>query len=212
MPSSHQRIPEAFIPPIKFSKIQSNVFRGAYPRPINYPYIKTLHLKTMIALMPDEITMENDPSLYSFCSKNNINLIHIEINNSTKDKGKKRGIPIEQEQVLKILEIVLDKDNDPTFIFCVNGGQITSLVIACLRKLQFWSSVSIYNEFVNYSSTINHNDRIFIENFKAKLKLPRNDKRVDWIWNGLSSKMIETHPNMKFIKYDTELKEDAIKF
>ncbi|GMF54807.1 unnamed protein product [[Candida] boidinii] len=100
--------------------------------------------------------------------------------------------------------------HNPIFIFCNNGGQVTSLIVACLRKLGFWNSVSIFNEFVNYSSTVNHNDRYFIESFKAKLRLPIVENRVDWIWNGLSKKVIDNHPFITFIEHDQELQEDAI--
>ncbi|OBA15799.1 uncharacterized protein OGAPODRAFT_8597 [Ogataea polymorpha] len=169
-------MPEPFTPPIKFARVNPTLARGAYPRPINYRYLETLKLSTMIALTPNEITMENDPSLYSFCSKNKILLVHFETDHSAKDKGKKRGIPIESDQVLKILELILTKERSPIYMFCNNGGQITSLVVACLRKIQLWNLVSIYDEFVRYSTTINQNDRAFIESFKARIKLPSADK------------------------------------
>ncbi|KAH3668450.1 hypothetical protein OGAPHI_002204 [Ogataea philodendri] len=199
-------MPEPFTPPIKFAKVQNTVSRGAYPRPINYRYLETLNLKTMIALTAQDISMENDPSLYSFCTKNNINLVHIETDSSSKDKGKKRGIPIEPEQVLRILELILDKKSSPVYIFCNNGGQITSLAIACLRKIQLWNLVSIYDEFVNYSTTINQNDRAFIESFKARIQVPPSNQRVDWIWKGMSSSIVQSHPNMQFVSFEEDNK------
>ncbi|GMG20682.1 unnamed protein product [Ambrosiozyma monospora] len=144
-------------------------------------------------MIPEPVTPESDPQMSEFLKEQNIRLIHIEINKDTKDKGKKRGIAIDPSQVIQILEFILHANNNPTLICCNNGGQLTSLVIACFRKLQFWSSVSIFNEFVNYSTMINHNDRLFIENFKAKFRLPNQKERVPWIWNGMSANIIENH-------------------
>ncbi|OWB55611.1 protein tyrosine phosphatase activity protein [[Candida] boidinii] len=208
MESNKIRIPDKLTPPIKFAEVQPQLYRGAYPRPVNYRYLESLQLKTMVALLPQPVTLESDASLFSFCTKNQINLIHVECDGKTKDKGKKRGIPIDHDSVIRVLEILLDKQHNPIFIFCNNGGQITSLIVACLRKLGFWNSVSIFNEFVNYSSTVNHNDRYFIESFKAKLKLPIVENRVDWIWNGLSKTVIDNHPFITFIEHDKELQQE----
>lgn len=199
--------PTLLAPPIKFSKIEPTLFRGAYPRTINYRYLKTLKLRTMIALVPYEISEESDPGLIAFCNEQKIELIHVETDKDAKNKGKKRSIPVDQAQVLKVLELVLDKRNSPVYLFCNNGGQATSLVVACLRKLQFWSSISIYNEFTYFSSTINHNDRTFIENFRAQLKLPSANHRVGWIWNGISTNVIETHPNLQYASFDNDTQE-----
>lgn len=197
-------LPPPMVPPIKFSKIEPTLYRGAYPRPINYRYLKTLKLKTMIAVTPYPITMETDPSLTEFCSKYAIQLVHIETDKDAKEKGKKRSIPIDHNQVLRVLELILNKASNPIFLFCNNGGQVTSLIVACLRKLQFWSSVSIYNEFANFSTTINHNDRAFIEDFRARMKLPRTADRVGWIWHGLSANVIQKHPHLQFASFADE--------
>ncbi len=81
---------------------------------------------------------------------------------------------------------------------------MSSLVVACLRRIQLWSSVSIYNEFVNFSTTINHNDRTFIENFKAEIKFPKKSERVSWLWNGLSRNITEKHPHLRFATFPDE--------
>ncbi len=201
---STEKIPPALVPPIKFSKIEPSLSRGAYPRPINYPYLETLHLKTMIALVPYPITMETDSSLTQFCIQHNIDLVHIATDKNAKDKGKNRDVPIDHNQVLQVLQILVCAKNNPIFIFCNNGGQVSSLVVACLRRIQLWSSVSIYNEFVNFSTTINHNDRTFIENFKAEIKFPKKSERVSWLWNGLSRNITEKHPHLRFATFPDE--------
>ncbi|ODV97031.1 hypothetical protein PACTADRAFT_74612 [Pachysolen tannophilus NRRL Y-2460] len=181
-------------PPLKFNAIQPGIFRGSYPRPINYEFLRTLNLKTMISIVEKPISFETDANLNNFIKENDINLIHIEC--SKGGKGKKRNIPIDYPSIVKVIEIIIDNDNSPCYIFCINGGQITSLVVACIRKISFWSSISIFNEFITYSNAINHNDRLFIEKFQGEINLPTN--RVPWIWNGLSKVIIENHPTLKF--------------
>ena len=40
-----QVIPETYIPPLRFSMVQPNLYRGAYPREVNFKFLETLHLK-----------------------------------------------------------------------------------------------------------------------------------------------------------------------
>lgn len=182
-------------PPLHFNRIHPGLYRGSYPRPINYTFLQSLALKTIIAITPETITEENDKELYDFCQKNNISVQHIDCQLS--GKGKKRGVPLDYEKVTKILELIINADKSPVYMYCINGGQITSLVVACLRKISFWSSISIYNEFITYATTINHNDRVFIENFQVKLNVP--DNKVSWLWTGLNKNVIENHPSITII-------------
>ncbi|KAH3687012.1 hypothetical protein WICPIJ_002006 [Wickerhamomyces pijperi] len=188
---------EPLVPPLRFSALQPNLYRGSYPRPVNYRYLKRLRLKYILSLTPEPITLETDAELFQFCQKNNIRLIHIECGKEGSGKKKKRGVPIEYNTVIKTLELMINMDFSPMYIHCLNGGQVSSLVIACLRKLSFWSSVSIFNEFLVYSNSINIHDRSFIENFIAEITVPLN--KAPWIWRGLSKDVVGNHPTLKFV-------------
>lgn len=141
--------------------------------------------------------METDPNLFQFCQKNGISLLHIECGKEGSGKKKKRGVPIEYNAVIKTLELMINIDYVPLYIHCLNGGQVSSLIVACLRKLSFWSSVSIFNEFLVYTNSINIHDKAFIENFVAEINVPQN--KVPWIWKGLSKDVVGNHPTLKFI-------------
>lgn len=184
------------VPPLRFRALQPNLYRGSYPRPINYRYLKRLQLKYIISLTPDPITPETDNDLYEFAKANNITLIHIECGKEG-GKKKKRGVPLGYKSVVKALEMMIDTDYAPMYLHCLNGGQVTSLIVACLRKLSFWSSVSIYNEFLTFTSSINLHDRTFIENFIGEINIPKN--QASWMWTGLSKDVIGNHPTLKFI-------------
>ncbi|CAH2351511.1 putative tyrosine-protein phosphatase Oca6p [[Candida] railenensis] len=190
-------IPDPLIPPLKFNSIQSNLYRGAYPREINYPFLLTLKLKTIISLTPEPITEETDSQLFEFAHNNGINLVHLECTKS--GKGKKRGVPLEYGVIVEALQYFIHSENSPIYIHCFNGGQVTSLVVACLRKLQFWSSITIFNEFINFTSNITVNDRSFVEGFKADIHVNQETK-VDWLWMGMSRGVVGNHPNIRVIE------------
>ncbi len=95
---------------------------------------------------------------------------------------------------------MINSDYSPMYIHCLNGSQVTSLTVACLRKLSFWSSASIFNEFIAYGQTLTARDRKFVEDFKASITLPEH--KVGWIWMGMSSGVVGSHPSVKFKERD----------
>lgn len=187
-------VPDPLTPPLKFNTVQDGLFRGAYPREINFPFLRTLRLKTIISLTPDPVTPENDKKLYDFAIENGIRLVHLEC--AQLGKGKKRGVPIGYTTILEAINLMIHKKFGPVYIHCLNGGQVTSLVIACLRKLQFWSSIAIFNEFINYTFSITVNDRSFVEGFRGEINVNSDDK-VDWLWVGMSKGVIGNHPRIR---------------
>jgi tyrosine-protein phosphatase OCA6 len=188
------KVPDPLTPPLKFGTVQPNLYRGAYPREINFPFLKTLELKTIISLTPSPIAAETDRKLHDFAIENNIRIVHLEC--AHLGKGKKRGVPIGYSAILEALNLMIHKEYGPVYIHCLNGGQVTSLVIACLRKVQFWSSIAIFNEFINFTSNITVNDRSFVEGFKGEINLNSKDK-VDWLWVGMSKGVIGNHPKIR---------------
>lgn len=192
-------------PPNQYNRIQATFARGAKPTSKNITFLELFQVNTLIALTPLSIyELESNDELNKikkFIESNKINYLHFSTDSSAKDKGKNRGIPITHEQVSKILEIILRKNSGNIYMYCPNGGHITSLVIACLRKVQLWSNVSIFEEFICYSSSANHNDRKFVEDFPADLELFTKLNRVDWLWSGLNENVIMNHPSLRNIKF-----------
>ncbi|CAK9436748.1 uncharacterized protein LODBEIA_P12700 [Lodderomyces beijingensis] len=187
-------IPDCYIPPLRFNSIQPNLYRGAYPRSPNFNFLATLNLQTIISLTPEPITPATDPQLHAWAQSNQIRLIHLEC--ASGGKGKKRSTPLDYDTAIHALNIIIHQSNSPIFIHCLNGGQITSLLVACLRKLQFWSAISIFNEFINFTTNITVNDRLFVENFGGVVEINYDDK-VPWLWVGVSKHLVNSHPKLK---------------
>ncbi|KAH3901833.1 uncharacterized protein SCODWIG_02464 [Saccharomycodes ludwigii] len=101
-----------------------------------------------------------------------------------KVKRRDKSVPLTNEDIYDILQVLLIKKNYPIYIHCSNGELITSIAIACLRKMSYWSSVSIFNEFLQFSGNINVHERKFIEEFNANGFVPKDKNQehyVEWI-------------------------------
>lgn len=182
------------VPPLKFNSVQPNLYRGGYPRKVNFPFLESLGLRTIISLTPTPIDEFNDPHIFHFAKQNHIRLVHIECAQS--GKGKKRGVPLGYTTVLEALNYIVHDLDAPIYFHCLNGGQVTSLVVACLRKLQFWSSIAIFNEFINFTTNITVNDRTFVDGFKGDLKI-NPESKASWLWIGISKRVVGNHPSIK---------------
>lgn len=178
----------SYVTPLHFNTVQPNLYRGSYPREINFPFLRTLQLKNIVSLTPDPL---ND-TIQMFCKENNIKMLHIECNKKSKKpkdptekkvKRKKKPVPIDYDVVIKTIMFLVDRRNYPVYIHCENGDLITSLVIACLRRFTYWSTVSILNEFLIYNSSINVYERDFIENFKSEVVIEglKLEDKVPWL-------------------------------
>lgn len=98
--------------------------------------------------------------------------------------------------ILEALKYIIHDKFAPVYFHCLNGGQVTSLVVACLRKIQFWSSIAIFNEFINFTTNMTVNDRSFVDGFRGEIKYQPEEK-VDWLWVGISKGVIGSHPSIK---------------
>jgi Tyrosine phosphatase family len=98
----------------------------------------------------------------------------------------------------------------PLYVHCLNGSEVVSLVIACLRKLQCWSISSTMAEFGRYC-LVKPAHTSFIETFHLEIEIPRFCPR--WLFRGIGPKgrdgVIPEHPTLKLKYEDTEMAEIA---
>jgi len=97
----------------------------------------------VIILSPPNI----DDSTVQFFDRNHIKVEFVE--NTIRDCS---GIPLSEDMAYAALRLISDKNNLPLLFMCKSGKNLTGIVTACLRKMQRWSLISIYEEFRRYAA------------------------------------------------------------
>jgi len=123
-----------------------------------------------------------------FCEEENINLRHFMVPKFKDD------VTISSSQVVQILQMIIDPRNLPVYIHCLDGSNITGLIIMCLRKLQNWNLAFIFTEFTRYTQD-NHiasAESEFVETFKAEIEVGLSVPH--WLWQGVR---MTKHPTLK---------------
>ena len=131
-------------PPLNFTYVENNLYRSAFPTEINYEFVRSLNLKTILIL--DETCPQ---SLISFLEDSNIRAIFID--NTNAQLPSKWNSPIGETMVIKALKVLMHNEHYPILVTCKHGRTLTGSVIACLRKLQGWSLMSIFEEFRRFA-------------------------------------------------------------
>lgn len=143
----------SLIPPLNFGMVESGLYRSGEPSELNYPFLESLNLVSIIYLAPDNPS----ESLRSFVSEQNIELIHL-----GKEGTKTPWKPTSEDVVISALTWMLDDRNYPCHVMCQLGRHRTGTVIGCLRKLQKWNLASIFAEYRRYAGI---KVRLFNEQF-----------------------------------------------
>lgn len=116
-----------------------------------------LQLRTIVTIAPEP--------LEPLAGLEHINYVHI-LNAGEKSKSKKkRGLPITAETVDAVLQIIMDQKHHPVYLHCLNGAQVTCLVVGCYRRLHDWSVNSILAEFSRFTD-YDRVDTVFIQAYR----------------------------------------------
>ena len=176
--------PSLLIPPFRFESVEEGIYRSAYPTQRNFRFLRRLHLKTIVSLVPapDEPCAE----LRAFCASNGIRLLAYDVARF------KDHVPLTAVQVARMLEVLIDRRNSPLLVHCLNGMQVTGVVVMCLRKLQNWTVSSIFTEYSRFVSLARESE--FVENFAARITIPPPSLRVPWLFHGQS---VTRHPTLR---------------
>lgn len=60
------------VPPLRFSLVEEGIYRGAYPSLINFRFLKRLHLRSVVSLLPEEPAQD----LLDWCEANRVQCHH----------------------------------------------------------------------------------------------------------------------------------------
>ncbi|CDS11976.1 hypothetical protein LRAMOSA04172 [Lichtheimia ramosa] len=190
----------SLIPPFRYAIVEDGLFRGGYPKTRNMRFLKRLRLKTILSLIPNKLT----PEMHEFCEQHGISMIHINV-----DKMKEDNIPLSYNKTLMALQIIIDPANHPLYLHCLDGADVTGLVVACMRKLQMWSTSSAMSEFSRYLHTnvIAQEEFEFVENFRNfEVTIPCTLPL--WLWGGCVSFRKHTCLRLKFLNPEMMTEEE----
>ncbi|KAL2931220.1 Tyrosine-protein phosphatase DSP1, partial [Bienertia sinuspersici] len=61
------------------------------------------------------------------------------------------AVYIPEDRIREALKAVLDPGNHPVLIHCKSGKHRTGCLVGCLRKLQKWCLLSIFDEYQRFA-------------------------------------------------------------
>ncbi|KAK3821916.1 MAG: tyrosine phosphatase family-domain-containing protein [Benniella sp.] len=144
-----------------------------------------LKLRTVLSLIPDA----PGGVFQAFSPQYGIRSIHLPV-----DKVK-YNVPLTYNRAVEALQIIIDQENLPFDVHCLDGASVTGLVICCLRKLQTWNVSSALGEFLRYlrGGVINSDELAFVEKFCSEIEI--SQPIPHWLWEGQVS--FKKHPTLK---------------
>ena len=152
--------PREYLPPENFAMVEPGVYRSAFPRMKNAPFLKRLKLKAVMPLVPEDYPT----ALAEFYENNGIKLISHGL-----DGNKWPFKAIDDEIFRKALIDVLNPSNRPVLIHCNKGKHRTGSLVGCIRKYRGWSLTSIFSEYLLYAAPKSRlEDQRFIEAFEVE--------------------------------------------
>ncbi|ETV99942.1 hypothetical protein H310_07962 [Aphanomyces invadans] len=174
----------AIIPPFRFTTVENRLYRGAYPTLPNFRFLRRLKLKTLISVIPEKPTKD----LVDFC-------MHEGIAHHTfqAEKYSSDSVTVPPATVAAILHVLLNNDNLPIYIHCLDGANVIGIVVMALRKLQNWTKLATLQEFCRFTRdhSVEKDESEYLSTFSAEITLPHHVPR--WLWNGVR---IQKHPTM----------------
>ncbi|KAF2117572.1 tyrosine phosphatase family-domain-containing protein [Lophiotrema nucula] len=151
----------SLLPPANFGAVIANaVYRSSYPMEENYEFMKSLGLKTILTLVPEELSFD----YMNFMVQSGIQ--HYQ----TPLPANKGEIKVQEFQMKKALDIILDRSNHPILIHCNKGKHRTGCVVGCLRRLQGEELNHILDEYHTYADPkARILDECFIQQFDQRV-------------------------------------------
>jgi len=154
---SHPPTPDGTGRPTNFQTIAPGLYRSSYPLHAHFAKLEDLGLKTIITLVPEELSL----TYSNFVSSNGI--MHHQIPVLA---NKDPEVYTDATTIHQILEIMLDPNNYPMLLHCNKGKHRTGCLTACFRKVCGWTDEAALEEYVQYSVPKDRElDKAFIRQF-----------------------------------------------
>ncbi|EAN76791.1 lipid-like atypical dual specificity phosphatase, putative [Trypanosoma equiperdum] len=154
---------EQLVPTINFAMVCPGVYRSGYPTRKNYRFIRALGLRTIIYLCPEDYAESN----VKFCEESGIT-----IRRFATEGNKEPFMDISEPLMHRILSALIDTRLHPVLIHCNKGKHRTGTVAACLRLLQGWSLVSIFQEYRSFAGDkVRMGDMQYVELYRPIVRI-----------------------------------------
>jgi len=174
--------------PFRYAMIEDGLYRDAYPTLKNFRFLVRLRLRTVISLTPEPPTVD----LQQFFRSEKISSHYVKV-----DKYNE-AVTLQPRAVAEILQWLINADNLPCYVHCLDGANVTGLVVMCLRKLQNYTLPFIFSEFFRFvrEGVFVPAEKEFVRNFGDNLtvNIPPNIPR--WLWQG---RRISKHPSIRLV-------------
>lgn len=133
---------EMLVPPVNFSLVCRGIYRGSYPNVRNHSFLKSLGLKSILFLCPEDYSKSGQ----DFIESNGIRLIRVPM------EGNKEPFKIIPDELMdRAMQQLADTRNHPIYVHCNKGKHRTGSVCGCFRKLQQWTLTSIFEEYRRFA-------------------------------------------------------------
>ncbi|WWD17309.1 hypothetical protein CI109_101749 [Kwoniella shandongensis] len=119
------------------------LYRGSLPAQRNLSFVRRLRLKTIVVLRKKALK-EDDPFIV-WAKKRGVDVRWIKAEEMGEEK-----LGMGKNEVGEVLKIILNPSSYPLYIADVDGISHTTLVVACLRKLQGWHIDCIIDEICRF--------------------------------------------------------------
>ncbi|GAA5846506.1 hypothetical protein JCM9279_006719 [Rhodotorula babjevae] len=138
----HDADADTLRPPENFAMVSPKLYRSSFPRDKHFAFLRSLGLKSVMVLVQEPYPEEN----VEFLKAEGIQLFQFGI-----PGNKEPFVSIPEDKIVGALSTILDARNHPMLIHCNKGKHRTGCVVGCLRRLQLWSLVSVFDEYRRYS-------------------------------------------------------------
>jgi tyrosine-protein phosphatase SIW14 len=148
LPSSSSSL---LVPPLNFDMINSGsgsgaIYRSGHPNERNFEFMSTLNLKSIIYLSIDDVRENLQGWIDS--TNGSVRLYHFQLK-----VNKEPFAEMDESIVAQALETILDRRNLPCLIHCNKGKYRVGVVTALIRRLQGWSTTSIFDEYARFAGS-----------------------------------------------------------
>lgn len=165
------------------------LYRGATPAQRNFSHLARLRLKTIVYIRHN--ALDHHAPLSTWAEGRNVKLHWVKGDEMTEEK-----LGIGRTEIGEIIKIILDPTSYPVYIADSNGTSHTTLIIACLRKMQGWHIDSIIGEMCRFEPEYEDYSMVpfitsYLSGSEASFNLPPPPYPA-WLWPQIPSTLALT--------------------